>query len=114
MGHGTITAKNGRITVFFLAKISFKKEFYENLRAERVTSSRHIILISSLNPYEDIPIFESNNYRGLKFEEILQSLQKVNAFFFKDLTLNVSNCILGKSLMMAELDKEKYKKTLDH
>jgi hypothetical protein len=67
--------------LFFLAKISYKKNFYEYLRAERVTSSRHIILISSLNPYEDIPIFESNNYRGLKFEEILQSLQKVNNFF---------------------------------
>jgi hypothetical protein len=28
-------------------------------------------------PYEDIPIVESNNYRGLKFEQILQSLQKL-------------------------------------
>lgn len=46
-------------------------------RVDRQASTRHIILISSLNPYEDIPIFESNNYRGLKFEEILQSLQKV-------------------------------------
>lgn len=39
--------------------------------------TRHVILISSENAYEDIPVFESKGYRNLYFEEILQSLQKV-------------------------------------
>ncbi len=33
-----------------------------------------------MNPYEDIPIIESNNYRDLKFDEVLQSLSKVFVF----------------------------------
>lgn len=51
--------------------------YYWKFRIERVPSTRHIILVASQGAYEEIPIIESNNYRGLKFEEILQSLQKV-------------------------------------
>lgn len=50
-------------------------------RSERVASNRHIILVASQSAYDEVPIFESNNYRGLKYEEILQSLQKVLKIF---------------------------------
>ncbi len=59
-------------------------------REER-QSNRHIILIASMNPYEDIPIIESNNYRDLKFDEVLQSLSKVVLFeFFRIVSVQIS------------------------
>lgn len=57
-----------------------------NLRTEKPVSTRHVILVACLMPYEDVPVFESNNYRGLKFDEILQSLQKVYKLTLLDMS----------------------------
>ncbi len=44
---------------------------------KRTATNRHIVLISTLGAYEDIPIKESKNYRGLYYEEIIQNLNRV-------------------------------------
>lgn len=55
-------------------------DIFDDLEAKhskkRVTSTRHVVLISSQNAYEDLVINESHNYRGQLLEEVLQHLVK--------------------------------------
>jgi len=44
---------------------------------KRGSTTRHVVLISSMPAYEDFPVIESKNYRGLQFEEIVQNLIRV-------------------------------------
>ena len=38
----------------------------------------HLLLIASQTGYDDIPIIETANYKGLKLDDIIQNLQQVS------------------------------------
>ncbi|RNA14419.1 mediator of RNA polymerase II transcription subunit 25 [Brachionus plicatilis] len=48
----------------------------DKLQIERHNQMRHIVLIASQKPYEDVPIFESKRYKGQKLDNILHNLSQ--------------------------------------
>lgn len=55
-------------------------DIFDDLEArhlkKRVTSTRHVVLISSQNAYDDLAVNESQKYRGQMIDEVLQHLVK--------------------------------------